>query len=215
LPIDIFTEMHRAAQQHMRFLIWWFYRDLKACQVDPTSRRKAELRARFDRIFKRRTGFVSLDRLLARLHANKPELLLALDRPEIPLHTNGSERDIRFRSPNAKSAAEPEATQAEIAATPSSVSQKPAQSSESRLGLFGRPARCSQTSQRSLPPRHRQKPMPIRLTARPFAPVTGLEVKALIMFEFELSADTARYYSAGKICRILSQDWDALQSGWV
>jgi hypothetical protein len=95
LPIDIFTEMHRAAQQHMRFLIWWFYRGLKACQVDPTSRRKAELRARFDRIFKRRTGFVSLDRLLARLHANKPELLLALDRPEIPLHTNGSERDIR------------------------------------------------------------------------------------------------------------------------
>ena len=31
----------------------------------------------------------------ARLHANKPELLMALERPEIPLHTNGSERDIR------------------------------------------------------------------------------------------------------------------------
>jgi hypothetical protein len=53
------------------------------------------LRARFDRIFKRRTGFVLLDRLLARLHANKAELLLVLDRPEIPLHTNGSENDIR------------------------------------------------------------------------------------------------------------------------
>jgi hypothetical protein len=93
--LDTFTEMHRAAQQRVRFLIWWFYRDLKAYQADPTSRRKAELRARFDRIFKRRTGFVTLDRLLARLHANKPELLLVLDRPEIPLHTNGSERDIR------------------------------------------------------------------------------------------------------------------------
>ena len=44
----------------------------------------------------RRTGFVTLDRLLARLHANKPELLMVLDRPEIPLHTNGSERDIRL-----------------------------------------------------------------------------------------------------------------------
>ena len=43
----------------------------------------------------RRTGFVTLDRLLARLHANKPELLMVLDRPEIPLHTNGSENDIR------------------------------------------------------------------------------------------------------------------------
>ena len=36
-----------------------------------------------------------LDRLLARLHANKAELLTVLDRPEIPLHTNGSENDIR------------------------------------------------------------------------------------------------------------------------
>ena len=53
------------------------------------------MHARFDRIFYRRTGFVTLDRLLQRLHANKAELLTVLDRPEIPLHTNGSERDIR------------------------------------------------------------------------------------------------------------------------
>jgi hypothetical protein len=33
--------------------------------------------------------------LLARLHANKAELLMVLDRSEIPLHTNGSENDIR------------------------------------------------------------------------------------------------------------------------
>src|SRR5207253_3392311 len=72
-----------------------FYSELKAYCRDPTPLRKAALRARFDRIFKRRTGFVTLDRLLARLHANKPELLRVLDRPEIPLHTNGSENDIR------------------------------------------------------------------------------------------------------------------------
>ena len=36
-----------------------------------------------------------LDRLLARLQANKSELLRVLERPEIPLHTNGSENDIR------------------------------------------------------------------------------------------------------------------------
>jgi hypothetical protein len=53
------------------------------------------LRARFDRIFRRRTGFVTLDRLLKRLRANKAELLMVLERPEIPLHTNGSENDIR------------------------------------------------------------------------------------------------------------------------
>jgi len=61
----------------------------------PTAPRRSQLRARFDRIFRRRTGFVSLDRLLARLHANKAELLKGLDRPEIPLHTNASENDIR------------------------------------------------------------------------------------------------------------------------
>jgi hypothetical protein len=33
--------------------------------------------------------------LLARLQANKSELFKVLDRPEIPLHTNGSENDIR------------------------------------------------------------------------------------------------------------------------
>jgi hypothetical protein len=93
--LDTFTDLHRAAQQHIRALIWWFYADLKAYRADPGPRRRREMRARFDRIFVRRTGFAVLDRLLARLHANKPELLMVLDRPAIPLHTNGSERDIR------------------------------------------------------------------------------------------------------------------------
>jgi hypothetical protein len=93
--LDTFTHHQRWAQQYQRALIWWFYRDLKAYRSEPTPRRRSELRARFDRIFQRQTGFVVLDRLLARLHANKPELLRVLDRPEIPLHTNGSENDIR------------------------------------------------------------------------------------------------------------------------
>jgi hypothetical protein len=93
--LDAFTDHARQAQETLRALIWWFYRDLLAYKRAPSSRRRAEMRSRFDRIFKRRTGFVTLDRLLARLHANKAELLAVLDRPEIPLHTNGSERDIR------------------------------------------------------------------------------------------------------------------------
>ena len=93
--LDTFTDQHRAAQQRVRSLIWWFYADLKTYRHDPTPARKAALRARFDRIFKRRTGFATLDRLLARLHANKTKLLMVLDRPEIPFHTNGSQNDIR------------------------------------------------------------------------------------------------------------------------
>jgi hypothetical protein len=93
--LDTFTDLHYTAQQRSRCLIWWFYRDLKAYRCDPTSGHKAALQARFDWIFQRRTGFDILDRLMARLHANKPELLMVLERPEIPLHTNGSENDIR------------------------------------------------------------------------------------------------------------------------
>jgi hypothetical protein len=93
--LDTFTDRQHAAQQFVRALIWWFYADLKVYRREPSARRRRELRARFERIFRRRTGFTSLDRLLRRLHANKAELLLVLDRPEVPLHTNGSERDLR------------------------------------------------------------------------------------------------------------------------
>src|ERR1700756_1225973 len=93
--LDTFTDLHRAAQQRMRKLIWNFYGDLKIYRANPGKSRRLALRARFDRIFRRRTGFVTLDRLLARLYANKTELLTVLERPEIPLPTNGLENDIR------------------------------------------------------------------------------------------------------------------------
>lgn len=93
--LDTFTDAHRAAQATVRGLIWDFYSDLKVYRLKPRPRRVAALRKKFDRIFLRRTGFVTLDRLLKRLHANKAELLMVLDRPATPLHTNASERDIR------------------------------------------------------------------------------------------------------------------------
>jgi len=93
--LDAFTDHNRAAQQKVRTLIWDFYAALKAYRAKPEKSHRLALRARFDRIFHRRTGFVTLDRLLARLHANKAELLMVLDHPETPLNTNGSENDIR------------------------------------------------------------------------------------------------------------------------
>jgi Transposase IS66 family len=93
--LDTFTDHQCAAQQHVRALIWQLYADLKDDRSTPAPWRRAQLGARFDYIFCRRTGFVSLDRLLQRLHANKAELLAVLDHLDIPLHTNGSENDIR------------------------------------------------------------------------------------------------------------------------
>jgi hypothetical protein len=78
-----------------RQLVWWFYRDPKLYKGEPDPARRSALRQRFDRIFGRVTGFSALDEAVARLRANKAELLLVLDRPEIPLHTNGSENDLR------------------------------------------------------------------------------------------------------------------------
>jgi len=89
------TDEQRRAIELKRTLIWWLYADLKAWQREPCPRRAAALRARFDRILTRRTGYVVLDRLLVRLHRRKAGLLRVLERPEIPLHTNGSENDIR------------------------------------------------------------------------------------------------------------------------
>jgi hypothetical protein len=89
------TPAERRAVDIARGLIWWFYADLKAYKRNPDPKRARMMRARFDRIFTRKTGYIMLDRQLARLHRHKDELLRVLDRPEIPLHTNGSENDIR------------------------------------------------------------------------------------------------------------------------
>ncbi len=93
--LDSFTDRQAEAKERIRARIWWLYADLKAYREEPTRQRRGELSRRFDDIFTTRTGFATLDRLLERLHANKAELLLVLERPEVPLNTNGSENDIR------------------------------------------------------------------------------------------------------------------------
>ena len=108
--LEAFTDQHRAAQTRVRSLIWDFYADLKAYQLKPCKTPGLGVAQHADRIFLRRTGFATLDRLLARLHANKAELLMVLDRPEIPLHTNGSENDIRCQVTRRKVSAEHGAT---------------------------------------------------------------------------------------------------------
>jgi Transposase IS66 family len=89
------TEAQRAAVALVRHLIWWLYRDLKLHRANPSARAKASLKARFDRLFGRTTGFAELDAALARLKLRKSELLIALERPEVPLNTNSSEQDVR------------------------------------------------------------------------------------------------------------------------
>jgi len=85
----------RQAVDIVRGQIWDLYADLKRYRAQPDEDRKAELAARFDAVFTQKTGYARLDLTLQRLYRNREELLLILNRPEVPLHTNGSERDIR------------------------------------------------------------------------------------------------------------------------
>ena len=88
-------EQQRKAVERVRKRIWILYRALKAYQSAPSTKRAKQLSSLFDRIFRQKTVYVLLNRLLKRLREHKDELLLVLKRPEVPLHTNGSERDIR------------------------------------------------------------------------------------------------------------------------
>ncbi|MEQ9245345.1 MAG: transposase [Nitratireductor sp.] len=93
--LDTFNDRKRAAKERIRRRLWRLYADLRAWQRNPRPERARALADRFDALFTSRTGFVTLDRLLARLHADRDDLLRVLDHPGIPLHTNGSENDIR------------------------------------------------------------------------------------------------------------------------
>jgi hypothetical protein len=90
-----FNEEQRKALDDIRNQIWEFYADLKIYKISPSEEEKCQLEARFDEIFTTKTCFATLNKALERLYQNKNELLLVLDFPDIPLHNNGSENDIR------------------------------------------------------------------------------------------------------------------------
>ena len=89
------NDPHRVELHSVRGQIWDLYAELKDYKTQPSAVKKAELEARFEEIFTTQTSFATLNATLTRLHRNKAELLRVLERPEVPLHTNGSERDIR------------------------------------------------------------------------------------------------------------------------
>ena len=89
------NDYHRQDIARVRSQIWSLYADLKAYKARPRADCKAQLQTRFDAIFTQRTRFETLNQTLKRIYRNKSELLLVLDRPDVPLHTNASEGDIR------------------------------------------------------------------------------------------------------------------------
>jgi hypothetical protein len=147
------TTPHRPCPQR----IWQLYADLKAYRRAPHPASQAA-RRRGSKPSSREKPASSLPTgLLARLHANKSELLKALARREIPLHTNGSENDTRCQVTRLKISRRYAAIAAGTAAMPSSPSPKPAGSLQSRPGTIwvaGSPSQApnhSQTRHLSMP----------------------------------------------------------------
>ncbi len=75
--------------------IWDLYRQLGEYRLKPDAKLRESLLERFDQIFNDKTGYHSLNLLLERQRANKPELLRVLDHPHTPLHNNLGENDAR------------------------------------------------------------------------------------------------------------------------
>ena len=90
-----FNDDQRAALEQVRTVVWELYRDLKAYKVAPTTEARQPLEMRFDALCATQTCFSSLNHALERMGNNKRELLMVLERPELPLHNNLSEGDIR------------------------------------------------------------------------------------------------------------------------
>jgi len=89
------NEERRKILEDVRKQVWDFYDDLKAYKISPNETKKIQLEDKFDEIFTQKTDYQMLNLALSRLYENKAELLLVLERPEIPLHNNLSENDIR------------------------------------------------------------------------------------------------------------------------
>ena len=90
------TAQHRQNIAEMQDLLWRYYRQLQAYRQAPTAEAKANLEAGFDQLFGRcYRHHASLNIVLQQFRDRKAELLRVLDCPELPLHNNASETDIR------------------------------------------------------------------------------------------------------------------------
>ena len=89
------NEKHREDIKTIRGKIWDLYKELKQYKLSPEKREATRLSEQFDDIFSQKTSYEILNQCLRRLGKLKEKLLLVLRRPDVPLHTNGSESDIR------------------------------------------------------------------------------------------------------------------------
>jgi hypothetical protein len=76
---------------------WDFYDQMLTYQHQPSPQERCRLEAEFDRLFSSVTGYDALDARIAKTRQKKVSLLMALQHPEVPLHNNPAEWEVRRR----------------------------------------------------------------------------------------------------------------------
>lgn len=89
------NDEHRRAIEKIRTQIWELYQELKAYRSQPDEGQRPVLTAHFTALVEQRTGYPSIDGVLKEMGDHQADLLRVLERPEIPLHNNAMESDIR------------------------------------------------------------------------------------------------------------------------
>jgi len=75
--------------------IWAYYFTLLQYKKCPEKWSKEFLRAWFNKIFSRKTGYAELDKRIESTLGNKDRLLVVIDHPYVPLHNNDAELAVR------------------------------------------------------------------------------------------------------------------------
>jgi len=95
--LDPTVAHHRQLLEQFTDRYWAFYRLLRDYRQNPVPEHIPRLEAEFDQLFSTVTGYTALDRRIALTRDNKASLLLVLHHPELPLHNNPAEIEMRRR----------------------------------------------------------------------------------------------------------------------
>ena len=89
------NDEHRLVIEQLRQQIWQLYQDLKAWLQQPQPEQVAALTARFEALCSQSTAYPNINQVLKDMRGHQADLLRVLSRPEVPLHNNAAESDIR------------------------------------------------------------------------------------------------------------------------
>ena len=88
-------EKNKEFVEEARKDIWELYQKLKNYKINQDENLKQEINSDFDSFSSKITGYDALDKAITHFKDNKSDLLKVLENPDLPLHNNLSEQDIR------------------------------------------------------------------------------------------------------------------------